>query len=110
MTKSLALIIEDDLQLGRIFALTLDSEFETELIADGDLAFKRLAECIPTLVVLDYNLPGKSGGEILKHIRADERLAKTKVIIATADSNQYVLLQDIADIAMLKPVSPIQLR
>lgn len=109
MTQPLAFIIEDDLQLGQIFSLTFSGSFDIELISDGNIALKRLAENIPDLVVLDYNLPGRSGGEILQYIRTDVRLVNTKVIIATADTNQYAILQEQADLAMLKPVSPMQL-
>lgn len=110
MTKLLALIVEDDRQLGQIFSLALRKEFETEIIIDGQAALDRLAIVAPDVVVLDANLPQVSGGKILKHIRADARLSATKVIIATADSNQYAILSDEADIAILKPVSPLQLR
>jgi DNA-binding response OmpR family regulator len=109
MTQALAFIIEDDLQLGQIFSLALSRNFEIELIPDGNMAMKRLAENIPDLVVLDYNLPGITGGEILQQIRADARMVNTKVIVATADTNQYSILHEQADLAMLKPVSPMQL-
>ena len=110
MNKPLALIVEDDPQLGSIFSLALQLEFDIELIADGQAALNRLAQVAPTLVVLDVNLPKVSGCDILKYIRADQHLAKTKVIIATGDSNQCSALSGEADIAMLKPVSPFQLR
>lgn len=110
MTKPLALIVEDDRQLGQIFSLALRKEFDTEIIMDGQTALDRLALVAPAVVVLDANLPQVSGSNVLKYIRADIRLSETKVIIATADSNQYAVLSDEADIAILKPVSPLQLR
>ena len=110
MTKPLALIVEDDPHLGEIFSLTLQEEFEIEIITDGQSALNRLTQIVPAIVVLDVNLPKVPGGNILKHIRADQRLAKTKVVIATGDSNQYSMLEDEADIVILKPVSPLQLR
>jgi DNA-binding response OmpR family regulator len=110
MTRPLALIVEDDLQIGPIFSLALQKEFDTEIITDGQAALDRLARVAPAIVVLDVNLPKVSGSDILKYIRADARLAKTKVIIATGDSNQFSALSGEADIALLKPVSPFQLR
>jgi len=65
---------------------------------------------VPQIVVLDLNLPGISGADILAHIRADKRLSKTHVILATADERQAETLTDDADIVLLKPVSPTQLR
>lgn len=110
MNKPLALIIEDDPQLNTIMSITLQSDFEIETCADGDTGFERLKHTLPHVVVLDLNLPGVSGKEILKSIRADERHTKTRIILTTADERQAETLQDEADIVLLKPVSPAQLR
>jgi DNA-binding response OmpR family regulator len=110
MTKPLAFIIEDDPLLGEIYSLTLQPEFNTETFLDGDVALVRLGQAVPAIVVLDLNLPTIAGKDVLKQIRLDKRLAGTKVIIASADSNQAALLSDQADIIMLKPVSTTQLR
>ena len=110
MTKSLALIIEDDPQLNAIMSITLQADFEIETCADGNAGLERLKQTAPNVVVLDLNLPGASGKEILQSIRADERLSKTRIILTTADERQAETLQDEADIVLLKPVSPAQLR
>ena len=106
----LVLIIEDDLQLGQIFSLALQDSFKIEIITDGEVAQTRLREIIPTVIVLDLKLPHISGASLLKQIRADGRLAKTKVIVATADPNQAPGVYDEADMVIVKPVNPIQLR
>jgi two-component system, OmpR family, response regulator len=110
MTKPFALIIEDDPQLSRVFSLTLQADFETEVIEDGSAALQRLTTIKPTVVLLDLNLPGASGRSILAAIRADVRLAGTHVILCTADERQADSLNEEADIVLLKPVSPAQLR
>ncbi|MDO9300895.1 MAG: response regulator [Anaerolineales bacterium] len=110
MTKPLAFVVEDDPQLSQIFTITLSESFETEAITDGAQALIRLSEAVPRLVVLDINLPGASGAEILHFIRADSRFTTTRVMLATADSRQADELQDKADIVLLKPISIKQLR
>jgi DNA-binding response OmpR family regulator len=110
MNKPFALIVEDDQQLSQIFAKTLEANFETEIVGDGKDAIARMAEVEPVLVVLDLNLPGAGGKDILSSIRADTRLDNTRVILCTADERQADALQEQADIVMLKPVSPSQLR
>lgn len=110
MNKPLAFVVEDDPQLGQIFSLSLQSQFDVEIIADGDMAAERLMETTPSLVVLDIHLPGLSGVEILKRIRADERLSRVRVIMSTADAIQSGDLREEADVVLLKPVSPVQLR
>lgn len=110
MTKLLALIIEDDPNLNEIIAITLQEDFEIETCADGDMAMVLLGNVVPQLVVLDLNIPGKSGREILTHIRSEKRFQRTRVIVATADNRQAETLHNDADIVLLKPVSPGQLR
>lgn len=110
MTKLLALIIEDDPNLNDIIALTLQEDFDIETCTDGNTAMGLLGNVIPQLVVLDLNIPGKSGREILTHIRSEKRFQRTRVIVATADNRQAETLHNDADIVLLKPVSPGQLR
>jgi len=110
MAKPFVIIVEDDPRLNEIISITLQADFELEAFMDGNTALERLKNVIPQIVVLDLNLPGTSGADILAHIRADERLASTRVILATADERQAETLTDEADIVLLKPVSPAQLR
>ena len=110
MTKPLALIIEDDLQLNTIVSIALRADFEIESLIDGNAGLERLKQTIPNVVILDLNLPGVSGKEILRSIRADERLSKTRIILTTADERQAETLREEADIILLKPVSPSQLK
>jgi CheY-like chemotaxis protein len=110
MTKPLVLIVEDDPTLNQIFTITLEADFETETIAEGKTALTRLDDIIPALVVLDLHLPGAPGREILAKIRGDERLSKTRVILATADDRQADMLYEQADMVLLKPISPGQLK
>jgi DNA-binding response OmpR family regulator len=111
VTNALALIIEDDEYLADIFSLTLqEAEFEIEIIRDGQTALTRLAATIPALVVLDLHLPHIPGQTILRQIRADKRLTHTRVMLATADATLADNLRDEADLVLLKPISPSQLR
>ena len=109
--KPLAMIIEDDYDARLIFATALEAAgYEIEIIQDGNAALTRLNEVVPVVVVLDLHLPYASGEEILQHIRADERLADTRVILATADALIAERLRADADLALLKPIDFSQLR
>lgn len=110
MNRPLALIVEDDPQLNQIFCLTLEPSFEIESFADGAQAIVRLSEVVPQVIVLDINLPGASGAQVLKAIRDDVRLRTTRVILATANTQEAEILRDQSDIVLLKPISPTQLR
>ncbi len=108
--KPLTFIVEDDQQLNHLFGLTLKADFDLVQFHDGSQALAHLQQNIPSLIVLDMNLPGVSGATILNYVRADERFAQTRVILATADALQADALGQQADIVLLKPVSPAQLR
>jgi DNA-binding response OmpR family regulator len=111
MTKPLALIIEDDPDLSEIFSVALrGGGFDTEVILDGQLAIERLAGTPPTIIVLDLHLPHVDGVTLLTQIRANERFAKTAVIVSTADAQLADGLRSKADLVLLKPVGVDQLR
>ena len=110
MAKLFALIIEDDPKLNEIICLTLQADFEVEACADGDIAMELLGNFIPQVVILDLNIPGTPGREILTHIRSNNQFARTHVIVTTADNRQAEILHNDADIVLLKPVSTTQLR
>jgi len=109
--KSLAFVIEDDESHANLFSEALEKAgFEVEIIRDGKTALSQLSHATPAVVVLDINLPYVSGVDILHHIRSDERLVKTRVIIASANSHVAATLHNEADLVLTKPISYFQLR
>lgn len=62
---------------------------------DGDEALALLRECepetenafCPSLILLDLNLPGTEGREVLETIKRDDRLRAIPVIVMTTSSN-----------------------
>ena len=112
MTKPLALIIEDEEMLSTIFEQALSmADYATEVVRDGELAQARLAaDPVPDVITLDLHLPGVSGEELLRQIKADGRLADTRVILATADARMGEYLDRQADLVLIKPIRFSQLR
>lgn len=111
MNNPLALIVEDEFDLSNIFAHALKAAgFETQIARSGDTALTWLSSMVPDIVVLDLHLPRVAGTEILKHIRSDPRMAETRVIVATADDRTAEVLQEEADLVLVKPISFSQLR
>lgn len=113
-TQALALIVEDNPDLATIFATAMASAgCTTEVIKDGSEASERLrGDPVPDIVILDLHLPGLSGRELAYQIRADERLAGTKVLVATAEAHMATELEeeDLADLILQKPVLFMQLQ
>lgn len=111
MSNNFALVIEDNADLSEIFSRALQvAGFEVEPIQDGLIAQARLKETIPNVVVLDMHLPGVDGPTLLKQIHADERLRKTRIIIATADSAKAEHYRNMATIVLIKPITFSSLR
>ncbi len=110
MAKPFVLIIEDERDIAALFRHVVDMlGYRTEIALTGEIAMERLAHSQPDIVVLDLNLPGVSGTEILKNIREDKRLDQTKIIVATAHAYIADSLPVEPDLILLKPVSIAQL-
>jgi len=76
------LIVEDDQFLMDIYATKLREEgFEVEEATNGEMAFEKLRESQPDLILLDIILPMREGFEILKEIKQDEKLKNLPIII-----------------------------
>jgi two-component system phosphate regulon response regulator PhoB len=111
MDKPRALVVEDEGSLADIYSEALRAAgFETEVIMGGLTAIMRVAADAPDLIVLDLHLPNISGADILRQIRANERMANTHVIVATADAVMAETVREEADVVLIKPVSFRQLR
>lgn len=111
MTLPRAWIIEDDPKLAFIFAEALRAaQFETETVQDGRAARELLSGPPPALVILDLHLPYLSGKDLLYFIRGDKRFAQTRIMLTTADTILAESLREEADLVLLKPISPAQLR
>lgn len=107
----LALVIEDDVDLALIFAKALEAaRFSVESFANAEDAWRFMENTPPRLVVLDLNLPGKSGSSLLADIRGDGRFAATQIILATANHLIAQSLTDLADLVLVKPITFSQLR
>jgi len=85
------LLVEDDSFLRDIISRKLIESFELLSTTGGEEAIAIAKEKKPLVILLDLNLPGLNGFEVLKKIRADEELKDTLVLILT----NSVLSQDV---------------
>jgi DNA-binding response OmpR family regulator len=108
-----ALIIEDDLHLGPLFATILEQlKVHSEIIINGRAAQTRIADpdaAIPDLIVLDIQLPGVSGVDLLQQIRAMPHLQGVKVVVISATLFVARDAELDADLMLAKPVSVDQM-
>jgi CheY-like chemotaxis protein len=85
MTASTVLIVEDNSDLALAMkALLRISGVEATCAVDGATALRLLRSGLPALVLLDVNMPVRSGLDILSDIRADPSLSNARVVVYTA--------------------------
>ena len=93
MPSSLILHIEDSLADATLLAVAAkQSQIALPIlhIDDGEAALDYLrnpSNELPDLILLDLNMPGKSGQAVLREIRADERTSRIAVVILTSSDN-----------------------
>jgi len=76
------LIVEDDKFLRDLCLRKLEKNgFKVSTAFDGEEGLKKIKEEKPVLILLDIVLPGLSGFEVLKQIKADSQTASIPVII-----------------------------
>src|ERR1700709_322350 len=103
------LVVEDEQALGTLLAYNLEAEgFSVERVERGDEAELRLSEMPPDLVILDWMLPGVSGLEICRRLRARESTRTLPVIMLTARGEETERVRGLsvgADDYVVKPFS-----
>jgi len=103
------LIVEDEEALTLLLRYNLETQgYEVETVARGDDADVRLKESSPDLVVLDWMLPGLSGIELCRRLRARPETRQLPIIMLTArgeESERVRGLSTGADDYIVKPFS-----
>ncbi len=103
------LVVEDEQALGLLLSYNLEAEgFTVERVERGDEAELRLRELPPDLLILDWMLPGVSGLEICRRLRARESTRTLPVIMLTARGEEGERVRGLsvgADDYVVKPFS-----
>ena len=107
------LVVEDEPAIQELIAYNLKQAGHQPLRADNaEQALVLVASALPDLVLLDWMLPGLSGVELAKRLRADKRTRAIPIIMLTARSEEQDKLQGLeigADDYITKPFSPREL-
>lgn len=107
------LVVEDETSLATLLVYNLEAEgYQVEHVDNGDEAELRLAESPPDLVILDWMLPGVSGLEICRRLRARDSAKDMPVIMLTARGEEGERVRGLsvgADDYVVKPFSTPEL-
>ncbi|WP_029351414.1 phosphate regulon transcriptional regulator PhoB [Bosea sp. 117] len=103
------LIVEDEEPLTLLLRYNLESEgYSVESVGRGDEAETRLRESVPDLVILDWMLPGLSGIELCRRLRARPETERMPVLMLTARGEETERVRGLAtgaDDYVVKPFS-----
>jgi CheY-like chemotaxis protein len=94
--KYVILIVDDDTDDREIIRDAFMSDHkdhrEYVFIENGEKLMEYLesaqSDSLPALIMLDLNMPGKDGREVLKEIKTNERLRQIPVIVFTTSGSQ----------------------
>lgn len=103
------LIVEDEEPLALLLRYNLEAEgYSVDSVARGDEAEIRLREQVPDLVLLDWMLPGLSGIELCRRVRARGETERLPIIMLTARGDEGERVRGLAtgaDDYVVKPFS-----
>ena len=105
------LVTDDDAMSRRLLTRALTGAgYVCEEAADGNEALQKLRQDVPTLLLLDFDMPGLNGAEVLKRLRADSnpQIAQLPTIMLTGhggEESEVLCLEAGADDFATKPIN-----
>ena len=115
-THAEILIVDDDALSRKILAQVLTSAgYNCQVCGDGAESLEMIHAKPPSLLLLDFDMPGANGAEVLKQLRSDQHqaIAQVPTIMLTAhgsEESEVNCLQAGADDFVTKPVNAAVLR
>lgn len=107
------LLVEDEPAIQELIVCNLELAGHEALRADSaEQAIESIRDSLPDLVLLDWMLPGMSGVDLARRLRADRRTRDVPIIFLTARSEERDKLAGLdlgADDYVTKPFSPREL-
>ena len=114
MREKKVLICDDEPYILESVSFIVKEEgYEVLTAEDGNEGLRLLRSERPDLVLLDIMMPGKTGFEVCREVKADKSMCSTYVILLTAmgqDRDMEDGYQSGADEYITKPFSPRALR
>jgi two-component system phosphate regulon response regulator PhoB len=107
------LVVEDEAAIAELIAINLrHSGFDVTIAGDAAEAEAAIASVLPSLVIVDWMLPGQSGVSLARQWRAATRTRELPIIMLTAraeECDRVTGLDAGADDYLVKPFSPSEL-
>lgn len=95
------LVVDDDPLMLKMLKEQLREDYDVATAVSGKIAMKFLERKKTNLILLDYEMPGENGPEVLEKLRANEATRDVPVIFLTGVSDREKIQEALA----LKPQS-----
>ena len=107
------LIVEDDDEVAStIQELLMRYDYDVSHVSGGEEALEWLSEYTPALAILDIVMPGMTGLDLCRHIRADPRIGHIPILFLTAKGRASEIAEGLdagGDDYLTKPYDVIEL-
>jgi two-component system, OmpR family, phosphate regulon response regulator PhoB len=104
------LVIDDDVMMRQIVQALLEAGgYDVTVAVDGPDGLARLAEAQADVVMVDNQMPGLSGADVVRRLRADASTRHLAVVLMSGGTAEVVgaLARDTgADAHLVKPFVP----
>jgi DNA-binding response OmpR family regulator len=104
------LVVEDERHIASFLEFVLKrAGYEVAVVYDGEQALATVEAFAPDAMLLDFMLPGLTGLEVLKRLRADPRYASLVIMVLSGRSFGDVpteVMEAGADEYCTKPIGP----
>ncbi|HEX7036960.1 MAG TPA: phosphate regulon transcriptional regulator PhoB [Pseudomonadales bacterium] len=113
MTANTILLVEDEVEIRDMLAFSLGrAGFQVLECGSAEEALRHLDGVLPSLLIVDWMLPGMSGVDLARRIRRDEHTSHLPLIMLTAKGEEIDKLKSFdsgVDDHVTKPFSPREL-
>jgi two-component system, OmpR family, phosphate regulon response regulator PhoB len=113
MTANTVLLVEDEPEIRDMLSFALGrAGFQVWEAATAEDATSRLEGVLPSLLIVDWMLPGMSGVELARRVRRDDHTSDLPIIMLTAKGEETDKLKSFdsgVDDYITKPFSPREL-
>ena len=109
MSKTI-LIVDDDDKNRKLLRIILNNYgYNTIDVDDGESALTEVKKSIPSLILLDYHLPGMDGIAVSKSLKSEEHTARIPIIMVTASAmggdRERILRESGCEACFSKPIN-----
>jgi CheY-like chemotaxis protein len=85
MSKRRVLVVDDDVNLSRLAGMILENSgrYEVMIVNESARALPAAVQFRPDVMLLDVDMPGKSGGDLAREAANDSRLRDIPILFLT---------------------------